>query len=184
MLNVRIGIAAAALLGLTGSAFAFEISSPSVSDGKWDQKFVADKAAGCDGQNVSIALAWKDPPAGTQSYMLTMFDPDALGGGMGWWHWQMWNIPAAATGLPEGAGSAGGKGKPKGAKQGKGDIGRTGYLGPCPTAGSGVHHYVITLYALKEAKLHTEGKATPTMTVADAMGESLGKATVTYTYSR
>jgi Raf kinase inhibitor-like YbhB/YbcL family protein len=184
MLAARIGIAMAALAGLTSSAFAFEISSSSVSDGKWDQRYIADKAGGCDGQNVSIALDWKDPPPGTRSFMLTMFDPDALGGGVGWWHWQVWNIPATAMGLPEGAGSKGGKGLPKGAVQGKGDLGRTGYLGPCPTPGSGVHHYVITLYAMKTAKLETEGNATPTMMFADAMGESLGKATVTYTYSR
>ena len=55
MLTSRLGIAAAAVAGLTGSALAFEISSPSVSDGNWDQKYIADKAAGCDGQNVSIA---------------------------------------------------------------------------------------------------------------------------------
>lgn len=183
-MRAHVSIAALMLVGFAGSASAFEISSSSVSDGKWDNKFIADKAAGCDGQNVSIALAWKDPPAGTRSYMLTMYDPDALGGGMGWWHWQVWNIPAAATGLPEGAGSKSGQGLPKGAMQGKGDLGRTGYLGPCPSPGSGDHHYVITLYAMKEAKLHTEGAATPTMMTADAMRESLGKASVTYTYSR
>jgi phosphatidylethanolamine-binding protein (PEBP) family uncharacterized protein len=112
--------------GVATSAFAFEVSSASVSDGNWDKKFVADKAGGCDGQNLSIALAWKDPPAGTKSYMLTMYDPDALGGGVGWWHWQVWNIPPTATGLPEGAGAKDGKGLPRGTVQGKGDLGRTG----------------------------------------------------------
>jgi Raf kinase inhibitor-like YbhB/YbcL family protein len=184
MVKSSFGIGVAIVLGLTGSAMAFEVSSSSVSDGKWDQKFVADKAAGCDGQNVSIAIDWKDPPAGTKSYMLTMYDPDALGGGMGWWHWQVWNIPATATGLSEGAGSKTGKGLPKGAMQGKGDLGRTGYLGPCPGIGSGVHHYVITVYALKVAKLETEGGATPDMMTADAMRDALDKATVSYTYSR
>jgi Raf kinase inhibitor-like YbhB/YbcL family protein len=180
----RFAIALAAFAGFTTSALAFEISSSSVSDGNWDKKFIADKAGGCDGQNVSIALTWKDPPDGAKSYMLTMYDPDALGGGVGWWHWQVWNIPASATGLAEGAGAKNGNGLPKGAVQGKGDLGRTGYLGPCPPTGSGVHHYVITLYALKAAKLETEGNATPTMMMADAMRDSLGKATVTYTYSR
>ena len=84
--------------GVATSAFAFEVSSASVSDGNWDKKFVADKAGGCDGQNLSIALAWKDPPAGTKSYMLTMYDSDTLGSGVGWWHWQVWNIPP--TGRP------------------------------------------------------------------------------------
>jgi phosphatidylethanolamine-binding protein (PEBP) family uncharacterized protein len=47
-----------------------------------------------------------------------------------------------------------------------------------------VHHYVITLYAMKVAKLETESGATPTMMMADAMRDSLGKASVTYTFSR
>ncbi|TGV50553.1 YbhB/YbcL family Raf kinase inhibitor-like protein, partial [bacterium M00.F.Ca.ET.141.01.1.1] len=65
------------------------------------------------GTSVSIALAWKDPPAGTKSYALTMFDPDA-NGGKGFWHWLAWNIPASAKGLAEGAGSKGDKRMPKG----------------------------------------------------------------------
>jgi Raf kinase inhibitor-like YbhB/YbcL family protein len=113
--------------------------------------------------------------------MLTVYDPDGLGNGIGWWHWQVWNIPPKVTGLPEGAGSKSGKELPKGAVQGKGDLGRVGYLRPCPQPGSGVDHYVITLYAMKEARLHTEPGASPTMM---AMGEALDKATVTYTYSR
>ena len=180
----RVAVVALVVLGFANSASAFEISSPSVADGKWDLKYVADKAGGCDGQNVSIALNWKDPPAGTKSYMLTMFDPDAMGGGVGWWHWQVWNIPAGASGLPEGAGSKSGKGLPKGAVQGKADLGRTGYLGPCPPPGSGLHHYVITLYAMKATKLRTEADASPGMVSADARAQSLGKASVTYTYGR
>lgn len=178
---LRSMVLASIVVAIAGTASGFEISSPSVSDGKWDDKFLADKAGGCDGRNVSPELNWKDPPAGTKSFFLTMFDTDALEG-VGWWHWQVWNIPPNATGLPEGAGSRDGKKLPKGAVQGKGDLGRTGYLGPCPPAGSGAHHYIITLYAMKEGKLETERNATPTMMFADAMREALGKATVTYTY--
>ena len=183
MLRPCLAVAAFLIAAITGAASAFEISSPSVSDGRWDRKYLADKAGGCEGENVSPELSWKDVPEGTKSFFLTMFDTDALGG-VGWWHWQVWNIPPSATGLPEGAGSKDGKKLPKGAVQGKGDLGRTGYLGPCPPPGSGVHHYIITLYAMKEAKLHTEPSATPGMMFADAMGESLGKATVTYTYGQ
>ncbi len=53
-----------------------------------------------------------------------------------------------------------------------------------PISGSGIHHYVITLYALKGGRLETEGSATPTMMTADAMRDTLGKATATYTYSQ
>ncbi len=69
-----------------------------------------------------------------------------------------------------------------GARQGR--SGQDRYLGPCPKAGSGPHRYVITLHAMKEAKLHTEAGASPTMMFADAMRDSLGSVTVTYTYSR
>lgn len=70
-------LAAATLVCSVTSAFAFEISSTSVSDGKWDNKFFADKISGCDGGNVSPALSWKDAPAGTKSFAVTLFDPDA-----------------------------------------------------------------------------------------------------------
>jgi Raf kinase inhibitor-like YbhB/YbcL family protein len=180
MIAFRLSFAAALLFGFGGSAFAFELSSSSVSDGKWDQKFLAKE---CEGQDVSPALSWKDAPAGTKSFALTLFDREALDG-FGWWHWQVLKIPATTTGLPEGAGTKGSKGMPKGAVQGKADLGSAGYLGPCPSKGSGVHHYVFTLYALKAAEAETERNASPGMILADVMRESLGKATVTYTYSR
>ena len=180
MITSRVSLAVLLLVGFGGSASAFELSSSSVADGKWDQKFLAKE---CGGQNVSPALSWKDPPAGTKSFALTLFDHDALDG-FGWWHWQVLKIPATATGLPEGAGTKGNKAMPKGVVQGKADLGRAGYLGPCPDQGSGVHHYVFTLYALKSAEAETEHDASPGMILADVMRESLGKATVTYTYSR
>src|SRR5262245_7323213 len=105
---------------LSQSALAFDLSSPSVSDGNWDKKFLAKE---CGGQNRSPALAWTDPPAGTKSFVLTLFDRDALDG-FGWWHWQVLKIPRTVTDLPEGAGTRGSKGLPKGAIQGKADLGR------------------------------------------------------------
>jgi Raf kinase inhibitor-like YbhB/YbcL family protein len=173
----RICTAAIFLLATANTASAFEISSPSVSSGDWDKKYIADKIAGCDGGNVSPALEWKDAPAETKSFGLTLYDPEAPTGS-GWWHWQVWNIPAGVSAFEEGK-------VPAGAAQGKGDIGRVGYLGPCPPPGSGVHHYTFTIYALKVDKLDLDP-----MTASGAFvgynlnGNAIAKANVVYDYQQ
>ena len=124
---------------------------------------------------MSPALAWKDPPAGTKSFALTLYDPDAPSGS-GWWHWQVWNIPADATGFAEGR-------LPAGVVQSKGDVGRTGYLGPCPPPGSGVHHYIFTIYALRVDKLDVDpNTASGALVGFNLNGNAIAKATVIYTY--
>jgi Raf kinase inhibitor-like YbhB/YbcL family protein len=173
-MTARVGLIAVVFLGFANSASAFEISSPSVSDRKWDGKYHRRQGCRLRREERLDRLELEDPPAGTKSYVLTMFDPDA-GGGAGWWHWQVWNIPASATGLREGAGSKNGTGLPKGRSKARGP-GRAPYQGPCPPPGSGLHHYVITLYAMKETKLHIEANAAPATRLAEAMGGSLGKA--------
>jgi len=177
MWTARIGLTLAILATSASMAFAFEISSSSVSDGHWDKKFIADKIAGCDGGNVSPALSWKDPPAGTKSFGLTLYDPEAPTGS-GWWHWQVWNIPANVTGFEEGK-------VPDGVVQGKGDIGRIGYLGPCPPPGSGVHHYTFTIYALKVDKLDLDpNTASGAFVGYNLNGNAIAKATVVYGYQQ
>ena len=171
------GLAAAIIVATAAPTVAFEISSSSVSDGKWDQKYLADKIAGCDGGNVSPALAWKDVPEGTKSLAMTLYDPDAPTGS-GWWHWQAWNIPTTIAGFDEGK-------VPAGVVQGKGDIGRQGYLGPCISPGSGVHHYTFTLYALKVDKLDLDpNTASGAFVGYNLNGNALAKATVTYTFQK
>src|SRR5258705_13585892 len=78
---------------------------------------------GCNGQNLSPALEWANPPAGTKSFAVTMYDPDAPTGS-GWWHWVMYNIPASTTGLVAGAGN--GRNAPRGSDQGRTDFGSKG----------------------------------------------------------
>jgi Raf kinase inhibitor-like YbhB/YbcL family protein len=109
--------------------------------------FVADGAIPaqytCDGTDVSPALTWTEPPAGTQSFALIVDDPDTPKKTV--IHWLIYDLPAATRALPEGVPT---KAKlPDGSRQGKNDHGKIGYSGPCPPPGA-AHHYFFKLYAL------------------------------------
>jgi Raf kinase inhibitor-like YbhB/YbcL family protein len=98
----------------------------------------------CTGKNISPALAWNEPPAGTQSFALIMDDPDAPGGT--WVHWVLYNIPADARTLPEDLPVTGKNIDPKAIYVGTNSWGTIGYGGPCPP--SGTHRYSFKFYAL------------------------------------
>ena len=136
---------------------------------------------GCTGQNVSPALNWTGAPAGTKSFAVTAYDPDAPTGS-GWWHWVMYNIPADATGLTAGAGN--GRNAPRGSQQGNTDFGNKGYGGPCPPTGDKPHHYHFTVYALKVDKLDVPADATPALVGFNVNFASLGKAELMGLYGR
>ncbi len=55
---------------------------------------------GYDGDNISPHLMWDDVPAGTKSFVVTCYDPDAPTGS-GWWHWVVANLPADTRVLPQ-----------------------------------------------------------------------------------
>jgi Raf kinase inhibitor-like YbhB/YbcL family protein len=135
---------------------------------------------GCNGSNVSPELSWTNPPAGAKSFVVTVYDPDAPTGS-GWWHWVVYDIPASAHALPQGAG--GGTGLPEGAVQGKTDFGSTGYGGACPPPGK-PHRYVFTVYALKVDKLDVPGDASPAFVGFMTHANQIGSAKMTVKYGR
>jgi hypothetical protein len=139
--------------GMGSQAWAFELTSPDIPpDSTVPMKNVM-KGFGCTGGNESPALAWKDPPADTKSFAVTVYDPDAPTGS-GFWHWVVFNIPANVMAIPAGAGdTAAGHHLPKGAVQGDTDTGLSHWNGPCPPPGDKPHHYIFTVYALKLDKL-------------------------------
>lgn len=132
----------------------------------------------CGGDNRSPALDWSGAPAGTKSFALTLFDPDA-GGGHGFWHWVVLDIPVEQTYLPEDAGS--GATLPAGAVQSTNDFGEAGYGGACPPAGSGAHHYVFTLYAMGMSKVPATRAS---VAAAYLKAHALATATLTALYRR
>src|SRR5215831_21304405 len=84
------------------------------------------QAAGPDAP--SPELKWSQVPMGTQSFVLLLHDPEpALNKGlMDVTHWLVWNIPATATGLPEGVPAA--AERPDGARQVS--LRANGFMGP------------------------------------------------------
>jgi Raf kinase inhibitor-like YbhB/YbcL family protein len=123
---------------------AFTLTSPDFKDGAR----LAVKNAGnnkanpnCVGENISPTLAWANPPEGTKSYALLMFDPEGRPPG-GVSHWVAYGIPVAVTGFAEGEVS-------KASDKYVGGIStqKVGfYSGPCTPAGA-PHHYTFTLMA-------------------------------------
>jgi Raf kinase inhibitor-like YbhB/YbcL family protein len=100
----------------------------------------------CQGEDISVPLAWSGAPAATRAFVLIVDDPDApdpKAPRMTWVHWVLYNLPPAASGLKEGIRSAE---LPKGTQEGLNDWKRTGYGGPCPPIGR--HRYFHKLYAL------------------------------------
>ena len=88
---------------VSGSLVAqtFTLTSTDVGGQATDQQVY--NGFGCTGRNQSPQLSWANAPAGTKSFAVTMYDPDAPTGS-GWWHWVVFDLPASTSMLPTGAG--------------------------------------------------------------------------------
>jgi|SRR5580692_7088525 Raf kinase inhibitor-like YbhB/YbcL family protein len=138
------------------------------------------------GTPVSPELKWSQVPAGTQSFVLLMHDPEPVlnkSSKMDVTHWLVWNLPATSTGLRENFPMGE---QPDGTRQVS--LRSTGYMGPGAPAGP-YHHYTFELYAL-DTKL-TVPQATPEhaadarIAVVNAMdGHVLGKAILAARFHR
>jgi Raf kinase inhibitor-like YbhB/YbcL family protein len=89
----------------------------------------------CKGANIAPPLVWSAPLGGA----LVVDDADAPRGP--YVHWIVAGIPPGPGSTADGQTPAGGSSLPNSA-------GQAGYSGPCPPAGTGVHHYRFTLYQL------------------------------------
>jgi hypothetical protein len=154
-------------LAITSNAFAPDGAIPAVHT--------------CEGKDISPALAWKDAPAGTKSFVLIVDDPDApdpAAPRMTWVHWVLYNIPATASGLAEGVAPSA---LPSGTREGLNDWGRTGYGGPCPPIGR--HRYFHKLYAL-DTVLPDLGRAKKAAVENAMKGHVLQEAVLIGTYRK
>ena len=186
-------LVAAALAGLAGPAAAatatpaktpgFTLASPDIAANSTIGATHVFNNWGCTGGNVSPRLEWNGAPEDTQSFALTVYDPDAPTGS-GFWHWVVVNIPATAHALPPGAGTSDGKALPAGSLQVSTDFGAPGYGGPCPPVGDKPHRYIFTLYALKAPKLDLPEHATAAVAGFMIHFNVIGQASFTATYGR
>jgi len=130
----------------------------------------------CEGEDVSPALRWSNPPAGVAAYALIVDDLSAGG----FVHWVVADIDGNARDLPEGAGRSG---ELDDAVEGRNDFRRVGWAGPCPPRGAGDHRYVFTLYALS-ATLGLRTGTTADEVRAVASSRTVATATLEGTFGR
>jgi hypothetical protein len=167
-------------------AMTFKLTSQSFRDGDYlDQKHILSKefGFGCAGGNQSPQLSWSGAPEGTKSFAITCFDPDAPTGS-GFWHWLIVNIPPATTELALDAGNPGAPKLPAGALQTRTDVGKPGYIGPCPPVNDHPHRYIFTVFAVSQEKLSVEADTSAAIVGFNLHFNTLAKATLMGLFKR
>ena len=165
---------------------AFAVSSNSFKDGDYlaqTHVLSVDFGFGCEGGNQSPHLKWSGAPAGTKSFAVTCFDPDAPTGS-GFWHWLVVNIPPDANELALGAGNAKSPKLPAGALQTRTDLGAPGYGGPCPPQGDHPHRYLFTVFAVGVDKLPVAADTSAAVVGFNLHFNTLAKAAIMGLFKR
>ena len=147
------------------------------SDGFTDGGVLPDAQVHAKG-NRSPQLSWSGAPAGTKSFAVTCYDPDAPTGS-GFWHWTVANIPADVTRLAEGASPAG---LPQGAVEGRTDFGEPGFGGAAPPPGHGPHRYIFTVFAVDTERLDVTPGNSGAVFGFNLHFHTLAKASITGVY--
>ena len=156
----------------------FTLTSPDITDG---ERLPVDFTT--DGQDVSPALEWSGFPDGTQSFVVSCYDPDAPTPS-GFWHWNLVDVPASVTSLPRGAGTSDGSGLPGGAYQVRHDGGGSGFMGAAPPPGDREHRYFFAVHALDTAQLGVGPDASNAAVAFNVVFHTLARAVLVATYQR
>ncbi|MGV6987878.1 YbhB/YbcL family Raf kinase inhibitor-like protein [Testudinibacter sp. P80/BLE/0925] len=189
MQSLKITLTAASLLAFSAAnAFAgdrqpFQLSSPQLQAEQNIPPTFEFNGFGCQGDNQSPQLNWKNAPQGTKSFALSVYDPDAPTGS-GFWHWYVVNIPAQVNELTANAGAIDSSTLPAGAFQLKTDYGYHGWGGVCPPEGDKAHRYIFTVHALNVAKLDVNQDTTTALGGFLVNAHTIDKASFTAYYRR
>lgn len=152
---------------------SFTVTSSDVADGQP----LSDDQVAAEG-NTSPQLSWSGAPEGTQSFVVTCFDPDAPTPS-GFWHWVLVDIPADVTSLDTGA--AGGD-LPGDAFHVRNDGGEHAFMGAAPPEGDQVHRYFFVVHAVGEESLGVDDSASPAVVSFNLAFKTLGRAILHGTY--
>ncbi|MGN0063105.1 MAG: YbhB/YbcL family Raf kinase inhibitor-like protein [Nocardioides sp.] len=152
---------------------SFELTSEDVTDG---QPLKDDQVAAHG--NRSPQLSWSGAPEGTQSYVVTCFDPDAPTPS-GFWHWNLVDVPAGVTTL---AADAAAGALPGDAFHVRNDGGDAGFMGAAPPAGDHPHRYFFVVHAVSEPSLGVGPDASNAVVSFNLAFKTLGRAIIHGTY--
>lgn len=155
----------------------FTVTSTDVSEGQQMDSPQVSGIMGAGGEDVSPQLSWSGAPEGTESYVVTVFDPDAPTPS-GFWHWCLSNIPADVTELATGAAAD----VPKGAVKHRNDGGTDEYLGAAPPEGDGPHRYIICVTAVNVPELDVDENTSPAVVNFNLHFHAIARAFLTPTY--
>jgi Raf kinase inhibitor-like YbhB/YbcL family protein len=162
----------ATTLAAPALADSFTLTSPDIAEGQQLSSDFVFQGFGCEGGNVAPTLAWSGAPEGTESFAVTVYDPDAPTGS-GWWHWFAFNIPADVTELTSGDVAG---------VQLTNDYGAQGFSGACPPTGE-VHRYEFTVHALGTT-LEIDNSVSNALAGFMVNANSLASSTITAVYNR
>jgi Raf kinase inhibitor-like YbhB/YbcL family protein len=160
---------------LLPAAPSFRVTSADVSDG---QPLKDDQVAAAG--NTSPQLSWEGAPAGTKSYTVTCFDPDAPTPS-GFWHWVLVDLPADVTSLDAGAGAEGAA-LPGNAFMCRNDGNAKAFMGAAPPPGDQVHRYYFVVHAVNEETLGVDSDASPAVVSFNLAFKTGGRAVIHGTY--
>ena len=159
-----------------GEVPQFSLTSTDMTDGA--PLAAAQYGADAGGADVSPQLSWSGFPAETQSFALTVYDPDAPTGS-GFWHWAVANLPASVTELASGIDTL-----PAGSLVLPNELRLTSFIGAGPPPGTGTHRYQFIVHAVDVPTLGLDSQSTPAVlgfnlhfhTLARAVLEATGVA--------
>ena len=156
-----------------GAVPLFTLTSTDMTDGA--ALSAAQYAVAAGGQDASPQLSWEGFPAGTKSFAVTMYDPDAPTGS-GFWHWAVFNLPADCVALPAAAGAPEGRLLPSGAVTLPNEGREPAFVGAGPPAGTGTHRYQFIVHAVDVARLDIDPDSTPAVLGFNLHHHTLGRA--------